>query len=284
VPGTICFMIMAAAAAQSEEEAVTISAIVPAAGCGARANLNRNKVLAELRPAGHPPYPVLWWTLRALADVQAMPPGVRLREIIIAARREEFDEIAAVTADLTKVPPAPLSPEKEATSPSHDVPLRIIEGGATRQGSVAAAAQVADGDFLLVHDAARPLVTSQLISAVTECALRDGAAIAALPVSDTVKSVVSQNGKSLIHKTLERQTIWLAQTPQIFRRDILCEAIARATDEGFTGTDCASLVERLRKPNGAPLYPVTVVPGESRNFKVTYAADLNRAASLLITE
>jgi 2-C-methyl-D-erythritol 4-phosphate cytidylyltransferase len=233
----------------------------------------------------------LWWTLRALADAQAMPSGVHLLEIIIAARRDEFEEIGAVTAALTNVTTTRFSEERDSAlssdqvSPSsRHIPLHIIEGGATRQESVAAAARSANGNFLLVHDAARPLVTPELIARVTESALRDGAAIAALPVSDTVKSVVSQDGKSLIHETLERQTIWLAQTPQIFRRDILCEALAKAAAEGFTGTDCASLVERLRKPDGSAFYPVTVVPGESRNFKVTYAADLERAASLLSTE
>jgi 2-C-methyl-D-erythritol 4-phosphate cytidylyltransferase len=267
----------------------TISVIVPAAGCGARANLNRNKVLAELRPSRHVPRPVLWWTLRALLNAQAMPDGVSLLEIIIAARRNEFEEIGTVTSAVTSAINAELPEEPglksssggTSTTFSHPIPLRLVEGGASRQDSVAAAAHVAKGDFLLVHDAARPLVTPQLITRVIDSALRDGAAIVALPVSDTVKSVASHDGKIVIHETLERQTIWLAQTPQIFRRDILCEALARATSEEFTGTDCASLVERLRGPDGAALYPVTVVPGEARNFKVTYAADLARAESLL---
>ncbi len=80
---------------------------------------------------------------------------------------------------------------------------------------------------------------------------------------------------------MKRETIWLAQTPQMFRRAILQHALGRAEADGFAGTDCASLVERLRDENGAALHPVTVVPGEERNFKVTYAADLQRAASLL---
>jgi 2-C-methyl-D-erythritol 4-phosphate cytidylyltransferase len=250
----------------------TISVIVPAAGCGARASLNRNKVLAELCPAGHAPHPVLWWTLRALADARAMPPGVHLLEIIIAARRGEFEEIGAATA-------RPFAPS------SLHAPLRLVEGGASRQDSVAAAARMASGEFLLIHDAARPLVPATLILRVIECALRDGAAIAALPVSDTVKSVVSQrDSKPVIHETLERQTIWLAQTPQIFRREILLKALARAAAAGFSGTDCASLVERLRQPNGEAYYPVTVVPGDARNFKITYAADLTRAELLLSEE
>jgi 2-C-methyl-D-erythritol 4-phosphate cytidylyltransferase len=128
-----------------------------------------------------------------------------------------------------------------------------------------------------------------LIACVCRAALRDGAAIAALPASDTVKLARLQEGKiekgggaqAVVEQTLDRGTIWLAQTPQVFRREILCEALARAEADGFIGTDCASLVERLSGPDRQPLQRVTIVEGEARNFKITFAADLERAAALI---
>ncbi len=190
-----------------------------------------------------------------------------LSELIIAARADEFDLIRPVLSSL---------PHHPTTSP----PL-LVEGGATRQQSVANAARAASGDFLLVHDAARPLVSPSLIARVCQAALTDGAAIAAIPCPDTVKVASRGDGKTVIERTLDRQALWLAQTPQVFRRDIFIEALAQAESEAFEGTDCASLVEHLRGADGRPLQPVTIVEGEACNFKVTYPADLERAASLI---
>ena len=240
-------------------KAATISAIVPAAGCGARANLDGNKVLAPL--CGRP---LLWWTLRVLAAPGGLPPEANLAEIVIAARAGEQDVIQSIVASL----------QLSLADPPN---IHFVEGGASRQDSVANAAQVARGEFLLVHDAARPLVSAESIAGVCRVALRDGAAILALPVADTVKSTVVTEDRIVIERTLDRRLIWLAQTPQVFQRGILLDALGRAATDGFVGTDCASLVEHLG-------YPVTVVPGESRNFKVTYAADLERAAVLLEAE
>ncbi|HVF10684.1 MAG TPA: IspD/TarI family cytidylyltransferase [Abditibacteriaceae bacterium] len=229
---------------------------MPAAGCGARADLNGNKVLAPL--CGRP---LLWWTLRALAAPTSLPAEADLVEIVIAARA---DEQAAIQSIVDCLPLAS----------SHPPVVRFVQGGASRQQSVANAVQVSCGDFLLVHDAARPLVSAASMTLVCQAALRDGAAILALPAADTVKSAVVTEAKVLIERTLDRSLIWLAQTPQVFRRAILLAALARAAADDFFGTDCASLVERID-------YPVTIVPGEARNFKVTYAADLERAAALL---
>lgn len=257
----------------------TITAVVPAAGCGARAGLSGNKILAPL--GGRP---LLWWTLRTLLQAG------QCAEIVIAARRDEWDDIRTVLSRLDHDLSQPLqvieggyhvNPAQRQRS---DFPVRLIEGGGTRQQSVHNAVRAAAGDFVLVHDAARPLLSSDLIARVVQAALRDGAAIAALPVSDTVKSVAektSKNGRIVVNETLKRETIWLAQTPQVFRRAVLQEALERAESDGFSGTDCASLVERLLDESGAALHPVTVVAGEERNFKVTYAADLQRAAALL---
>lgn len=237
---------------------MTISAVVPAAGCGARAGLNGNKVLAPL--AGKP---LLWWTLLALADAGDLPPQTQITEIIIAVRPDEFPLIEPIAATLS-------------------TPVRLIEGGAVRQDSVHNAVRAATGDFVLVHDAARPLVSSQLIGRVCKAALKNGAALAALPASDTVKAArVQEGGNIVVRSTLERSGIWLAQTPQVFRRELLAQALEQAARDGFEGTDCASLVERLSTPEGEP-QPVRLVEGEMRNFKVTYPQDLERAAILLL--
>jgi len=206
--------------------------------------------------------PLLWWTLRALVDASALPAPMRISEFVIAARREEFGLIEPIVAGL-------------------EVPVQLVEGGASRQESVTNAARVATSDLLLVHDAARPLVSPALIGRVCQAAQLDGAAIAAVPASDTVKSaMVQDDGKIIINDTLQRSSIWLAQTPQVFRRDLLLRALVQAAQDGFEATDCASLVERLRGDNGEPV-PVTLVEGETRNFKVTFHQDLERAALLM---
>jgi 2-C-methyl-D-erythritol 4-phosphate cytidylyltransferase len=170
---------------------------------------------------------------------------------------------------------------KRRWNAGHFLTLRLIEGGETRQQSVSNAVQVAAGDFVLVHDAARPLLSRELIARVIEAAQRNGAAIAALPVSDTVKRATRCGEANHIAETLPREEIWLAQTPQVFRRGVLLQALEAARRDGFTGTDCASLVERLCAESGQALHRVTLVLGEERNFKVTFAADLERAAHLL---
>jgi len=194
---------------------------------------------------------------------------MRLIEIIIAARPDEYGSISPLFSALAEA------------QPEDAVALRMVEGGAERQQSVGNAVRAAGGDFVMVHDAARPLVSAQLINRVCVAARRDGAAIPALQASDTVKAVVLQDNRLVVRETLERKTLWLVQTPQVFRREILATALTQAEVAGFTGTDCASLVEQLTDAQGQPLHPVTVVEGEANNFKVTYPPDLERAAALL---
>ena len=258
-------------------DTTSISIIVPAAGCGARAGLGRNKVLCAIHGR-----PLLWWTLRALSHPDAFPVTVALTEIIVAAREDEWREIADVFAQLV-----------EQSTLDKSISLRCIEGGATRQQSVHNAARAARGDWLLVHDAARPLIAPEITRRVIQTAQISGAAIAAMPVSDTVKlaapveNVPSRAQSTLgppIEATLDRRRVWLAQTPQVFRRDILLQAFEQAERDHFEGTDCASLVERLCDKNGDSRFEVTLVEGSAQNFKVTYADDLERAAQLLEIE
>jgi len=153
----------------------------------------------------------------------------------------------------------------------HRVNARAVAGGATRQDSVriGLAALPPESPYVAVHDVARPFVTGELIWRVLEAAEASGAAIPAIPVRDTVKEV--EDGRVL--RTLARQKLWAAQTPQIFARAILARAHEQGRHRG-DATDDASLVEAL----GAP---VTVVPGEPTNMKITEPSDLIAAQAFL---
>jgi 2-C-methyl-D-erythritol 4-phosphate cytidylyltransferase/2-C-methyl-D-erythritol 2,4-cyclodiphosphate synthase len=145
-----------------------------------------------------------------------------------------------------------------------------VQGGARRQDSVANAfdAIAASADIILVHDAARPFVTTDIISRAIDAAAEHGAAIAALPVSDTVKRV-GGSGRDVIVETVPREQIYLAQTPQAFRRDVLRDAVALGRS-GVDATDEAALAERAG-------HAVHVVAGDPGNIKITTPADLEAA-------
>jgi len=172
--------------------------------------------------------------------------------------------------------------------------VRTVEGGPRRQDSVANAfaAISADVDVVVIHDAARPFVDRATIERTIEAAVEAGAAIAALQAGDTVKladitetgwvggefgqpvPAVQPKRVPAVKRTLDRETIFLAQTPQAFRRDVLARAIAHG-QQGAEATDEASLAEQLGQT-------VLIVPGDPRNLKITTAADLAFARGLLI--
>jgi 2-C-methyl-D-erythritol 4-phosphate cytidylyltransferase len=154
--------------------------------------------------------------------------------------------------------------------------VRIAEGGARRQDSVrnGLAAIDTNVDVVLVHDAARPFVRADVIRDVIHAAAESGAAIAAIPASDTLKQV---NDEHVVTATLPRAGVWYTQTPQGFRADLLREAHARAEAEGIDATDDAMLVEQCG-------HPVRVVPSDSSNFKITTPADLALARALVQAE
>jgi 2-C-methyl-D-erythritol 4-phosphate cytidylyltransferase/2-C-methyl-D-erythritol 2,4-cyclodiphosphate synthase len=156
-------------------------------------------------------------------------------------------------------------------------PAVAVAGGAARADSVRNGLAAAEGAaVVLVHDAARPFATASLTARVAEAAAMDGAALAALPVTDTVKRADGPHGAGAprVAETLDRRTLWLAQTPQGFRRDLLLRAYAAAGAGASAATDECALVEAL----GAP---VTLVPGEPGNFKITGPADVERARAAL---
>ncbi len=146
--------------------------------------------------------------------------------------------------------------------------VRIAAGGVRRQDSVAAGfrATSSDAGIVLVHDAARPFVSGELISRVIEAASAHGAAIPARQASDTVKRAPHAGAR--IVETIARETVWLAQTPQGFARAVLAKAVALG--ETVDATDEAMLAERAG-------FAVHVVEGDERNVKITTAADLERA-------
>jgi 2-C-methyl-D-erythritol 4-phosphate cytidylyltransferase/2-C-methyl-D-erythritol 2,4-cyclodiphosphate synthase len=153
-------------------------------------------------------------------------------------------------------------------------PARAVPGGAARAHSVRNGLAATPGSaIVLVHDAARPFATPDLAGRVAEAAARDGAALAALPATDTVKRAAAA-GDPRVAETLDRRAIWLAQTPQGFRRELLLRAYEASGTAAAAATDECSLVERL----GAP---VTLVPGEPGNFKITGPDDLERARAVV---
>jgi 2-C-methyl-D-erythritol 4-phosphate cytidylyltransferase len=148
-----------------------------------------------------------------------------------------------------------------------------VTGGVVRAASVRAAfaAASADGDPVLIHDAARPLLTAELIEAVLAGLDGVDAAIAASPVSDTTKECDSSR---IVLRTLERSRLWAVQTPQVFTRAALAQALALSDDLLALATDEASLVEQ----NG---YTVRVIAAPAENLKVTTPLDLLVAEQLL---
>ncbi len=246
----------------------SVSFLVPAAGCGSRSGQSGNKILAPLRSR-----PVLFWTLRALSHPDSVPRGCVCEEILIAARREEWSLAEPIFA---------------LFEPGTRARMSLVEGGATRQDSVQCLVQAARGDIVAVHDAARPLVEPELCARVLSAARQSGAAMAALPASDTVKIASAerdQAGQVLAERTLDRSLVWLAQTPQAFGRELLLQALEAARAGGFQGTDCASLFENWREAEPSREVPrVSLVEGSARNFKITFAADLERAERELHAE
>jgi 2-C-methyl-D-erythritol 4-phosphate cytidylyltransferase / 2-C-methyl-D-erythritol 2,4-cyclodiphosphate synthase len=173
--------------------------------------------------------------------------------------------------DIVLVLPPQLAQELPAWLAQHSDCVRIIRGGERRQDSVANGfdAAPADADIVLVHDAARPFVGADVITRTIDGAWTHGAVVAAVPVRDTVKRVAVDAAGAVIEETVPRETVFLAQTPQAFRRDVLREAV-RTGRSGVDATDEAALAERAG-------YRVRIVEGDERNVKITTASDLEEA-------
>jgi 2-C-methyl-D-erythritol 4-phosphate cytidylyltransferase/2-C-methyl-D-erythritol 2,4-cyclodiphosphate synthase len=172
------------------------------------------------------------------------------------------DVIVALPPELVDAPPLQLG---------EGMRFRAIRGGARRQDSVANAFAAIDAatTVVLVHDAARPFVSGDLITKAIDAAVEHGAAIAAQPVNDTVKRVIREGSRCAIAETLPRESIFLAQTPQAFRVEVLEHAIALGAS-GVEATDEAALAERAG-------HTVHIVESDATNLKITTADDLAEA-------
>jgi 2-C-methyl-D-erythritol 4-phosphate cytidylyltransferase len=231
-----------------------VSVILPAAGLGTRMsagglNPAAPKQFLELRGA-----PILIHTLRVFITLPA------IAAIYVAVRKPEIDRLKALLKEHA----------------IHEK-VRIVEGGDTRQASVANALAAIEGDeddIVLVHDAVRPLIDSAVIERVIEAVHKHGAAIVALPAVDTIKQVERTAHGAIITSTIPREYVVQAQTPQGFRLGLLKRAFAAAAADGFVGTDESSIAERSG-------IQVAVVPGTIENFKITQQGDLDLAEFFL---
>lgn len=151
----------------------------------------------------------------------------------------------------------------------------VVAGGAERPDSVLAGlAAVAPCEWVLIHDAARPLVTPELIRRTLNAATVTGAALAATPVRDTLKRAGQHGESSLVHATVDRSALWSAQTPQVFRWDWIRAAFDAAGEGAAQFTDDASLVEQLG-------HPVELIDAGIANLKVTLPGDVELVEALL---
>jgi 2-C-methyl-D-erythritol 4-phosphate cytidylyltransferase len=151
--------------------------------------------------------------------------------------------------------------------------IRVIDGGAERTDSIARALELVDPScgFVAVHDAARPCLVAEWIDAVFAAAREHGAALLAIPVADTIKRVGDDH---CTVETLPRAGLYLAQTPQVFRRELLMRAYANRDRLGTTATDDAQLVEALGQG-------CAIVEGSPLNLKITTHTDLRLASAVL---
>ncbi len=189
--------------------------------------------------------PLVAWTLEAFDQSKAVDA------IVVVGAKERLESLKDIAAGVTsKV-------------------MAVVAGGERRRDSVRCGLEAAgDCDYVVVHDGARPLVTPELIEAVLAGARESGAALCAVPVTDTVKRA---DERGFVYGTLQRAGLFLAQTPQAFRRDLLLRAHGEVVGDM---TDDASMVEVLGEA-------VKIVPGSQRNVKVTTPDDLELVEALL---
>ncbi|MBT2689895.1 2-C-methyl-D-erythritol 4-phosphate cytidylyltransferase [Bacillus sp. ISL-47] len=217
--------------------------ILPAAGQGKRMGAGKNKLLLKIGEI-----PVFIHTLRVFEN------DSECAGIYLAINPQDEEEIRVLLTEhnITKV-------------------TALIPGGEERQHSVYNAAKAVAGEgIVLVHDAARPFITQDLLRPLVKMAEKKGAAVLAVPLKDTVKKADG----NLIAETLERSCLWAVQTPQAFRISALKEAHQKAEEEHFFGTDDASLVERLGKE-------VMIVEGSYDNIKLTTPEDIYFAEAIM---
>jgi 2-C-methyl-D-erythritol 4-phosphate cytidylyltransferase len=228
-----------------------IAVILPAAGLGTR----MGKGSAEKAGTSRKQFMLLEGSPILIHTVRKFAASSRVSEIVVAVRAEDLEWVREVLA-------------REFSGRR----VRVVEGGDSRQQSVEKAliALAPDTDLVAVHDAVRPFIDLDTIHKAFDEAAETGAAIVAVPAVDTVKQVTRGTSQVRVRATLPREKLVMAQTPQVFRYDILTRAFDAARADGFIGTDESSLVERLD-------VEVSVVMGTDRNIKITKPGDMDLA-------
>jgi len=232
-----------------------VTVILPAAGLGTR----MGRAVPEKAGTSRKQFmlldgsPILLHTIRKFAFTPAVS------EIVVALRPDDIEWVRELLAveDFGKT-------------------VRLVEGGDSRQESVEHALATLDPatELVAVHDAVRPFIEHSVLEKVFAEAEESGAAIVGIVPVDTVKQV----HRNKIRQTIPRERLILAQTPQVFRFDLIKSAFAKAREDGFAGTDESSLVERLDQVE------VSVVPGSDRNLKITKPSDMDLARLFLSEE
>lgn len=222
-----------------------VSVIIAAAGRGKRMGAPVNKVFLPLADQ-----PVL------LHSIAAFSACSQVDDLVIVVAAEEVEQVKSMMNQF---------PCRK--------PYQIVAGGSERQYSIANALKALspNTDIVLVHDGARPLIASETIEAAISAAREHEAAIVAVPVKDTIKTV---DANGFVIATPERKTLWSIQTPQAFAYRTLCKAYSYAEQSGVLATDDAALVEQIG-------VRVKIVQGSYTNFKITTPEDLSFATALL---
>lgn len=219
-------------------------AVIPAAGIGVRMGMSKPKQFLEISST-----PILAFSLIVLNSCDLVS------EIIISTTSSEIS----------------LCQKSIVERYNLDKVTKVVKGGERRQDSVRYGLEAAEGnyDFVLIHDAVRPFLTNGLIESVFKAALKTGAATAAVPAKETVKMVTKEG---FVKETLDRKSLRLIQTPQIFSFETIFDAHQTALSNGWDDvTDDAEMIERLG-------HPVEIVAGDERNIKITTPYDLRLAS------
>ena len=211
-----------------------ISAIIPAAGQGKRFGKKKQLILINNRP-------LLFYTLIPFIKCDL------INEIIIALPPEDIDFVNKYLIEL-----------------NYEKKINLIKGGQERQYSVLNAISQTNknNDIICIHDAVRPFISLEILEKTIESCILNGAAIVAVPSVDTLKKIKN----SYVAKTVSRETIWKAQTPQIFKRSILERSLSVAIKSNMNETDESSIVEKAG-------YKVSIVEGSPLNIKITSEED-----------
>jgi len=220
-----------------------VGAIIPAAGRGKRIGASVPKQFLEIQGR-----PLLHHTLMVFASCKLID------YVVLVMPRADVDEMG------------------EDWLNKYEIVRKVVVGGEQRQDSVYNGfSSLEEGtDIVVVHDGVRPFTTPQMIIATVEAAQQHGAAITAIPVSDTVK----QAADGFVKQTVSRDGLWRVQTPQAFQCGLLQQAFKKAKKDSYYGTDEGSLVEYLGER-------VKIVPGSELNIKITRKEDLVLGESLL---